>query len=386
MNSLFIERGIMDKLQKYLEKSFLNIHSPGYVIEIMQNDTILEFCYGNKCVLPKPEKIEKDVLYDIASLTKAFTAVLIYMAYEEGTLDIKQSVFSLNNNFINLKEVTILDLLCHNQEIYTDGYLGNASSLTEFNKILYSAYVKSNNPTYIDTDYIILSNILEKIYGIPFNELVTQKILEPLQLKDTTFRPKPKRCDSSNYEHLTNTIVRDLELGVVHDKKARCAEKLGIYVGHAGLFATGADILKFLKSFFDCSLLKKETIDLMLQHHDINAYNLNVLKSYLKKDLEINELYKLAKEKNPDFYLASTYNFMGCRYPNAILERNDVPLVLSKNSITFSGFTGPMFVMDFEKKIIILVMCNVLHNTNLDRAMRKHKTSEIINYILTDII
>ncbi len=376
----------MDKLQKYLEKSFLNIHSPGYVIEIFQNDTVLEFCYGNKCVIPKEEKTTKDVLYDIASLTKTFTAVLIYMAYEEGKLDIKQSVFSLNNNFINLKEVTIQDLLCHNQEIYTDGYLGDASSIKEFNQILYSAYVKSKNPTYIDTDYIILSNILEKIYGIPFDELIIKKIIEPLQLKNTTFRPDPKKCAFSNYEHLNNSIVNNLELGIVHDKKARCAEKLGLYVGHAGLFSTGADMLKFLKSFFDCSLLKKETIALMLQHHDVNGYNLNILKSYLNKDLGINELYKLVKEKNPDLYLPSTYNFMGCRYPNAIIERNDVPLTLSETSITFSGFTGPMFVIDFEKKIIILVMCNVLHNTNLDRATRKHKTSEIINYILTDII
>ena len=45
-----------------------------------------------------------------------------------------------------------------------------------------------------------------------------------------------------------------------------------------------------------------------------------------------------------------------------------------------------MFVMDFDQKIIVLVMCNVLHNTHLNRETRKKKTSEIINFILTNII
>ncbi len=376
----------MYKLQQYLEKSFLNIHSPGYVIEIFYNDNNLEFIFGNKSTLPIEQPTSSETLYDIASLTKVFTAVLIYKAYEENFLDLNQSIFSLNNKFIHLKETTILDLLCHNQEIYTDGYLGDANTVQEFNKILYSAYVLKNIPTYVDIDYIILSNILEKIYKTSYAELVQQKILKPLNLKNTTFNPNPQNCASCNFESIADTIVTDLPLGIVHDKKARKAHKLGISTGHAGLFSTGEDMLKFLKSFLDYSLLKKETINLMLQHHDINNYNLNILKSYINKDLEINELYQLVTKTHSDLYLPNTYNFMGCRYPNAILEKNDVPMCLSNQAITFSGYTGPMFVIDFEQKIIVLVMCNVLHNTHLDRATRKKKTSEIINFILNNVI
>ena len=231
-----------------------------------------------------------------------------------------------------------------------------------------------------------MANILEKIYKKSFEELINQKILKPLKLKNTTFKPNPKNCASSNFETVNDTLITNLPLGVVHDKKARNAQKFGIYTGHAGLFSTGEDIMKFLTTFLDYSLLKKETIRLMLQHHDINNYNLNILKNHINKDLAINELYELVKKENNNFYLPSTYNFMGCRYRNDILEKNDVPTVLSNNSITFSGYTGPMFVIDFEQKIIILVMCNVLHNTNLNRVTRKEKTSEIINFILNNIV
>ncbi len=376
----------MNELQEFLEKSFLNTHSPGYVIETFSNGSNLEFILGNKSIRPRKMPTSKNTLYDIASLTKMFTAVLIYKAYEESLLDLNQSIFSINDKFIYLKDVTILDLLCHNQELYTKGYLGEAKTVQEFNNILYSAYVLKDIPTYVDVDYIILSNILEQIYKSSFEELIKQKILEPLHLKNTTFKPNPKNSASSNFEAINEEIITDLPLGVVHDKKARKAQELGIYTGHAGLFSTGEDMMKFLLSFFDYSLLKQETINLMLQHHDINNYNLKILKSYIDKDLEVNELYKLVKKSHNDLYLPSTYNFMGCRYHNNILEINDVPLCLSQNSITFSGYTGPMFVMDFEQKIIVLIMCNVLHNTHLNRATRKKKTTEIINFILNNVI
>lgn len=86
----------MNKLQEFLEKNYLNTHSPGYVIEMFYHDTNLEFVLGNKSVLPVETPTSKNTLYDIASLTKIFTAILIYKAYEENLLDLKQSVFSLS--------------------------------------------------------------------------------------------------------------------------------------------------------------------------------------------------------------------------------------------------------------------------------------------------
>ena len=145
--------------------NYLNTHSPGYVIEIYKNGKSKELVYGNKALIPNKKMTTKDTLYDIASLTKVFTATLIYMAYEEKLININDYVYSIDSNFKNLKSIRIIDLLSHNQDIWTNGYLGNAKDKNEFYKILYSAYVKSNIPTYVDTHYIILSTILEKIYS-----------------------------------------------------------------------------------------------------------------------------------------------------------------------------------------------------------------------------
>lgn len=364
--------------------NYLNVHSPGYVIEIYINGKNEEIVIGNKAVLPKKEKTNSNTLYDIASLTKVYTATLIYMAFEEGMLKLEDSVYKLDHRFTKLKKVAILDLLSHNQNIWTNGYLGNSKSKEEFYKILFSAYVKETIPTYVDVHYMILSTILEKIYGKPYQELCEEKILKKLNLRHTTFHPDEKNVASNNYDYSGETVVDTIYPGQIHDTKARVAKNLGIYLGHASLFATGSDLLKFLLSFFDYSLLSKETVAFMLQHRKTNEQNLKKLKTISRK-MDIDEMYEQFLSGTYEFKILKTYNNMGIRYRNCISKLNDVPNKASGNSVSFCGFTGPMFTIDFDQKIIIVIMCNTIHNVKLNRIERKNKTVEIMNQIFDSL-
>lgn len=101
--------------------------------------------------------------------------------------------------------------------------------------------------------------------------------------------------------------------------------------------------------------------------------------------MEINKMYEEAKKKNPELKVMRTYNNMGTRYRNHIKELNDVPTKCSENTIAFSGFTGPTFVIDFDVQVIIVVMCNVMHRTKLNRTERKKYTDAIIEDICNDL-
>lgn len=365
-------------------EKYINNPSCGYVIEIFSNGENLKYVMGNKSVIPKEEPTTIDTLYDIASLTKVFTSTLVYIAYEEGMLDIYDNVYDIDNNFVNLKNVRVIDLLKHNQEIWTDGYLGNSKTKEEFYRILYSAFVKNNIPTYVDSHYIILPTLLEKVYKISFKDLVNIKIIKKLNLKNTTFNPDKNNTASNNYENNNGKVIDYVYPGFVHDTKARVAKNLGITTGHASIFTTADDMLVFLKTFLDNTLLKKETIELMLKHDDMNSYNYERLSKMSSKE-NINEMYNEVLLKNPNLYISKTYNNMGTRYRNEIDILNDIPLSATDNSISFSGFTGPMFTIDFERKIIVIIMCNVIHNTKLNREERKNKVVEIMNYIFEQL-
>lgn len=146
-------------------------------------------------------------LYDIASITKTYTATLCYIAYEENKIDIYDYVSNIDGRFKYLNNVKILDLLSHNQEIWTEGYLGNAKCKEEFYNILLSAKIKKAFPTYIDAHYIILSILLEKIYNKDFNTILKEKILDKLNLKYTTVNPSGDNIASNNYETLNTEVI-----------------------------------------------------------------------------------------------------------------------------------------------------------------------------------
>lgn len=368
-----------------LEKYF-KTHSPGYVIEIYQNGQTKEVVLGNREIKPMVKECNEETLYDIASLTKTYTATLIYMAYEESLLDINEYVSTIDKRFCHLDKVTILDLLSHNQEIWTEGYLGSATSKEEFYQILFSSKVKSEIPTYVDTHYIILSTILEKIYSKSYDKILEEKIFTKLGLKNTTTNPYEENIASNNYETLNGKIIDYIKPGLIHDTKGRIAKELGITTGHASIFTTGYELLEFLKSFLDCTLLKEETIKLMLQHKDRNKENYNILKDLVSINADVNIMAEEALEINSNLKLLRTYNNMGNRYRNKISLLNDIPLQCSDNSITFSGYTGPTYLIDFDKKIIIVVMCNVMHNTKLDRYQRKNITDSIVEEIYNELI
>lgn len=366
-------------LEKYTTK-----HSPGYVIEVFNNGTHEEMVLGNSEVVPSIKKTTKDTLYDIASLTKVFTATLVYIAFEERRLDLYIPITSIEPKFTNLVDVRIIDLLSHNQNIWTDGYLGISKNKDDFYRILYTAYVKEKIPTYVDVHYMILGVILEKIYNKPYDELCREKIFKKVGMNNTTFNPCPKDAASCNYEHTENGTIDYITPGLIHDTKARVAKKFGINLGHASIFTTGLDLYKFLKTFLDCSLLKESTISLMLSHRCDNERNFEVLNELYHGD-DINIMYRQLLKDEKELPILYTYNNMSTRYRNNIDELNDVPKSASDNSITFSGYTGPMFTIDFDKKIIIVIMCNVIHNSYLTRKERKQITTEIMNIIFDEI-
>lgn len=122
----------------------------------------------------------------------------------------------------------------------------------------------------------------------------------------------------------------------------------------------------------------------MISHKEKNKENFEILKKVVSGN-DINEMYEIAKEKIPEVKVMRTYNNMGTRYRNQIQELNDVPIIASENTIAFSGFTGPSFIIDFNKKVIVVVMCNVMHNTKLSRVDRKKNTDCIIEEICKQI-
>ncbi len=215
-------------------------------------DNFIFFNLGNTSFLKDAKKIDEYSLFDLASLTKPFTALCILhlIAQNEISLEDKLSRF-----FQNLKEdIAIWMLLCHVSglnaycdlcKICSDLFINNNSDILGIcAKEILNSQINCQplkKQIYSDLGYIVLAHVVESICKKPFNKCVKELVIEPLKLKNTFFF----------YDIPTNhqivISVKDSKAPMINDPNARFLNGIS---GHAGLFGCTKDILKLLQTLF----------------------------------------------------------------------------------------------------------------------------------------
>ncbi|MGY0621933.1 MAG: penicillin binding protein PBP4B, partial [Paraglaciecola chathamensis] len=250
---------------------------PGAVLLVMQNGEIIKrSAYGDARkyadggeLLPSPQKMRTDTLFDIASNTKMFATNLALMKLvSEGKLDVNAPIEQYMPDYQGGGRDTRLvrDLLTH-----TAGYAPQVRFFTSDNGVSKSLY--SQNPqrtdqlllnrvpfamgrnvkaVYSDTDYMLLGMLVERLTGMGLDAYVEQQIYQPLGLTNTLFNPLLKgrakaefaateiqgnsRGGRVSFDNMREYVLQ----GEVHDEKAFYS--LAGVAGHAGLFSTVDDL------------------------------------------------------------------------------------------------------------------------------------------------
>ena len=139
--------------------------------------------------------INNETIYNIASITKAFTAVLILQLVEQGKLDLNRPFKTYLPQYPDQvsQKVTTNQLLNHSSGIVLIDTVSSVDNAMKYglgifqtphtsDQILKSFWDKPlvNKPgtkfTYNNADYIILGKIIEEIYGKTYEEVLSEKI------------------------------------------------------------------------------------------------------------------------------------------------------------------------------------------------------------------
>lgn len=143
------------------------------------------------------EKMTSDKIFNIGSLTKMFTSVLILQEIETGKLKLNDTIgsfFSRNNNVD--PQITIEQLLRHKSglgEIVIDSILNNSFGDYEYiynhsflyNMIPSKQFNKGEKYLYTNTNYQLLGYILEIINDKPYSKIVEERIFKPCKMKNS---------------------------------------------------------------------------------------------------------------------------------------------------------------------------------------------------------
>jgi CubicO group peptidase (beta-lactamase class C family) len=192
--------------------------------------------------------MRKDTIFDLASLSKLFTALVAIQQLERGTLSLNAAVASYLPQFGQRckDHITIRQLLTHTSGLRPDLPFYDHKTRAEQQALLYSDKPQATPGTayiYSDLNLIALQFVLEKVTGQPLDALVRDGITRPLGMTDTGYNPasaRRSRVAATEDQHVPPAkIDRGLVWGQVHDENAWA---LGGVAGHAGVFSTARDL------------------------------------------------------------------------------------------------------------------------------------------------
>jgi uncharacterized protein YbbC (DUF1343 family) len=223
---------------------------PGAVVIVGRGDAIVwRKAYGRRAVLPQPEPMTTDTIFDIASLTKVVaTAPAVLQLVEEGRLRLSDRAATFIPEFgrYGKDRITILDLLTHMSGLRPDVDLADAWTGHDAALQLAAEEVPTVAPgqrfVYSDINFFVLAEIVARVSGQPFEVFVKNRIFDPLGMHDTMFRPP-----AALLPRIAPTQPATLR-GIVHDPTAR---RMDGVAGHAGVFSTADDLARFCRMWLD---------------------------------------------------------------------------------------------------------------------------------------
>ncbi len=265
---------------------------------LMKNDSLIYAKgYGYSNI---EDSIECEVknIFRVASVSKLITAVATMRLCETGKLSTQDKVFGeegilcdslfLNYRDKNIKKITVEHLLRHtsgfsnphgdaafNMDLVAK-YLNKQLPLSMDDMVLYATKLRLRaNPggwyNYSNLGYIILSKVIEKASGIPYETYVKDSVLAPIGCYDIHL--------AHNYsnEFLENEVnyyeVKEAEPVPAYDgsdtlvMKSRGGNDVHGLYGAGGWIASPVELLKLVSAINNCPVkkefLSQESIDFM---------------------------------------------------------------------------------------------------------------------------
>lgn len=258
MQAQDLNKAKLDSLFNILEK---NERYMGSIAISHHGKTIYTNAIGYDDIASK-KKSTSDTKYKIGSISKMFTSVLIFKAVEEEKIQLNQTIDTYFPTVENANEITIGNLLNHRSGIFNftndPDYLNwntNAKTKEELITIINknkSVFGPNSKAEYSNSNYVLLTFILEDIYKKSFSELLKNRITEPLDIRSTYVGGKidlaNNECNSYSY---------------AGEWKKQSETDMSIPLGAGAVISNPIDLNKFIEALFKGKLISEESLEQM---------------------------------------------------------------------------------------------------------------------------
>ncbi|MGO3690215.1 MAG: serine hydrolase domain-containing protein [Psychroflexus halocasei] len=264
------------RVSEKLKSKASRLRFNGSLLIAYKDQVIFDSSYGYKDPINKTE-IDSSTSFELASVSKQFTAAAIMKLYDDELLDLNESVTTYLSGF-KFPELTVKDLLKHRSGLWnymymTEAYWKKDEAPNNFDVVkLINQHQTSlsfrpgSRFKYNNTNYVLLAAIVESVSGTEFEDYLEEEFFKPLNINET-------------YVGLEN---RDLDnVAKAYQAYGRGYVKLAPSfhngaVGDKGVYASADNLWRWFKAIKNAEILKPETVDLMFNSDEFDFYKYGI--------------------------------------------------------------------------------------------------------------
>ena len=235
---------VLARIDSAVAGSIARKDAPGAVVLVgRKGRVVFRKAYGQRALVPAPEPMTVDTVFDLASLTKVVaTATSVMTLVEAGKVRLDDPVVRHLPDFAagggGRAAVTVEELLTHRAGLLPDDpmalYAGTPAEIFARKHRQPLAYEPGSRFVYSDAGFEVLGEVVRVISGETLDGYVARAVLAPLGMADTEFRPQESGVGEGRIPvaRIAPTEARDgaMARGTVHDPRAFA---LGGVAGHA---------------------------------------------------------------------------------------------------------------------------------------------------------
>ncbi|HJQ10336.1 MAG TPA: serine hydrolase [Gemmatimonadaceae bacterium] len=198
------------ELDRYIEKAMRDWEVPGLAIAVVRNDSVLVAKGYGVRELGKPDRVDANTVFNIASLTKSFTTAAAATLVDEGMISWDTPVhrllpeYELRDSYLT-QNVTLRDLLSHRTGFFAANQTFQLTNTTRAEIIRRARFLPVSRPfrtemVYSNIGFMIAGEALGRAAGMSYEDLVRRRVFTPLGMRSTTI-------SSAEFARATNRVT-----------------------------------------------------------------------------------------------------------------------------------------------------------------------------------
>jgi len=193
------ESKMQEQLQELVDQWRVEANIPGVSVGIVHGDKDIVVTSGIESVetqLPVTDK----TMFMIGSTTKVFAATAAMALVEDGLLDLDTPLVEYVPELTFADETATRTVTMRHLLTHTGGFTGDAGLSAGWGEDALGRSVSRLNElrqefpvgevfSYSNSGFVLAGHVVAKISGLTFEELVKQRVLDPLEMKNSAFLP-----------------------------------------------------------------------------------------------------------------------------------------------------------------------------------------------------